>query len=456
MVKRVHRALGLALVVALLGLFGLGPASFGPAAQVASAAPYMVAGTWTSGFQVMNVDTVDAQVTVKYYPNPSGTMVQQGPDTILVGKSKTYYNTSMAVSPGFVGSVVVESTAKVAAITNLISSTPNMSGSYNGVSNTATSFYLPLIMRANSGWYTVIYVQNADTSSADVTLTFQRAGATTTTVNKTIAAGSMEIIDQSTMSALIPTPWVGSVTISSTKPVAAVVNEINESAQQLMVYSGFPTGAAKIYAPLLQHNNGGWVSGVQVQLVAGTTGTVTLYANGVSVGTANLDSIGKSATFYPVPAPAVGTKVSSGYIQGPIGSQLVGIVNQLNIGAGQATSYGMFSSGTSRVVAPLLMLNNSGFYTGFQFQNIGTSSAPWTMKVDGTTVTVGSCANPLPAGSACTVYPIPSPSAGWKVGSGEVSSTDASAQLVGIVNEICVGGSCASGDNSMTYEGINP
>jgi hypothetical protein len=72
--------------------------------------------TYNTGFQVQNLGTGTATITITYY-NQDGTIAATQSDSIPAGGSKTYFG-SIPVSDGFNGSVVISSDQPVAAIAN--------------------------------------------------------------------------------------------------------------------------------------------------------------------------------------------------------------------------------------------------------------------------------------------------------------------------------------------------
>ncbi|MGB5933466.1 MAG: hypothetical protein WBH57_10425, partial [Anaerolineae bacterium] len=109
--------------------------------------------TYTSGFQVQNLESSTANITITFYPQGTGSPIDVN-DTIAGNSSKTYFPLT-AVSDGFNGSVVISSDKDIRAIVNLLGSGPGSVGaSYTGFSAGSTQVNLPLIMRNNSGYNT--------------------------------------------------------------------------------------------------------------------------------------------------------------------------------------------------------------------------------------------------------------------------------------------------------------
>ena len=142
------------LILALLAAFIVAP---GASAQGI---------TWTSGFQVQNLGSTTANIVVKYY-NQDGTQpIADVSTTIPAGSSKNFF----PIDPpdGFNGSVVVEGDQPIVAMANTLGNFPQYQASTESFSAGATKVGLPLIMRANSGYYTWFNVQNAGSADASV------------------------------------------------------------------------------------------------------------------------------------------------------------------------------------------------------------------------------------------------------------------------------------------------
>ncbi|MBI4507891.1 MAG: hypothetical protein HY691_20385 [Chloroflexi bacterium] len=434
------------LGVAAAAAVGVAGLPRGATPSVQAVAQLQAPSTWTSGFQVQNLGSGTATVRITYY-NQDGSEAGRQTDTIAPGASKTFFDRTMAVPDGFYGSVVIESDQPVAAITNELAFGPNMAGSYDGVIHPAQTFYLPLIQRGNVGWNSEIFIQNAgEADASDVRVEFFRGADRVATKQipalKRGAAFTLRQADQ----AELGDRFVGSATVRSSQPVAAVVNQSNGAI--LLTYSGFASGSNRVFAPLIMTDNRGWSTGMQVQNVGQAEVTVTLSVNGQAVDSAAI-AAGASKSWFPVPGTSPGF-VGSAMVEGPAGSQLVGIVNELNPALGQGMSYNGFNSGTAKVYAPLLMnkVGQEGWDTGFQVQNVGASATTVTFKIGDQVADTTSIA----PGQSKTWYPIPGTSPRF-VGSGTVEGPPGS-QLVGIVNQIQTTATSA-GDNSMAYEAFN-
>lgn len=419
--------------------------------------------TYSSGFQVQNLGTGTATISITFY-NQDGTTAGTTSDTISAGASKTYFPVP-AVSDGFNGSAVISSDQPVAAITNLLGNYPQYGGSTTGFTSGSTSVGLPLIMRGNNGFDTWFNVQNTGNAPANVTINYTPGSSGTAhSETATIQPGAAKTFNQAQTNQLGST-FIGSASITSDQPVAAMVNQVGTgSVKALLMYDGFTAGSTSVLAPLVMANNSGFFTGLAIQNVGSGSATVTVDYGPNTAGSFNPtdDSVtiaaGGSATLLQNGGQWGSNKYIGSARISSSSQNLVVVVNQLKIGTVSfGTAYEGFNPAnlTTKVSAPLVMANNGGFYTGIQCQNAGSSSA--TLTFDYSNNTAGSF-NPadetktVAAGASVTVL---QNGGAWGsnryVGSATITSSGSN-NIACIVNELNAG---ASGDQFLTYNAIN-
>ena len=448
------------LIVAML-LVSLG--------SVALASPLQQV-SYSSGFQVANLSATEiATIKVTYYPQ-TGTAVEVD-DTIAAGGSVTYATIHTEAGDPFNGSVVVSSDQPIAAIANTLGNFPKFAAATGGFSAGSMSFALPLVMCSNNGFDTWFNVQNAGSGDADVTINYiPGSDGTAATDAATIEEGRAMTFDQKSGSAGtskkcddgLGAKFVGGATITSDQPIVATVMQINESGfNVLMGYNGFTGGADDIRAPLIMQANSGFYTGIQTQNASDTMSTtVTIeYAADTSgngtvmpTDTCTLDP-GESCTI--IHTASTDTYVGAATITSDNGAPLVAIVNQVL--AGSPTSYGTayeaFSAAdaTANINVPLVMSDNSGYYTGIQVQNVSSTDA-CAVTIDYGANGAGTYAPAdetctLDAGTSCThiqnIW-----TGGTYVGSASIS---AGCEIVAIVNEFAA----VAGDQFFTFDAFN-
>ncbi len=404
--------------------------------------------TYNTGFQVANQSGTDANITVTYV-NQNGTVDATVTDTIPANGSKTYF--PIGASAGFNGSVVISSDQPVAAITNVLGNGFAFGASYESFEAGAPVVNLPLIMKGNFGFSTWFNVQNASSPGGpSVTVNISFAG-TSCTHTATIPAGAAATFNQAT-NACLPTPYVGAATVTATGgDIVATVLEAGTTT--LFAYNGFAAGGStNPIMPLVQANNFGYFTGIQVQN-AGTQATnVTISyvpgTHGNPCTQTQTIAAGASATFtncsdMTVPQFVGGASVTTNSTNQP----LVAIVNQLNTSAGKGAAYNAFdpAQATGTVNFPLIMRDNFGFFTGFNIYNAGAAAATVSCTFSGTggpapvnaTVAAGETLTSIQFGPGPYV--------------GSATCTAPGGSLVGVANEL----GSAAGDNLFAYTGFN-
>lgn len=447
MKKFVRILVGLAVLVALLVPLGA-----------------VSAQTWASGFQLQNLGSATAGITIKFYDSGTGAEVvaAQITDSIPAMQSKTYFAVSNGGLPAsFAGSAVVTSDQDLRAIHNLYASAGGTwFASSAGYNAGASSVNMPLIMRNNSGFNTWFAVQNAGSAPATVTVVFTAgsAGSNYTAPPVTIQPGASRYFYQATETNL-GTTFVGSAVATATgAPIVATVVQVGPNT--VLAYDGFVASSTGAIMPLFQANNAGYVSGIQIMNVGSSSTSVTVsYTALPGYGSNNTETqtipAGASRTF-GLTLFGSSLFVGSARVTGNSANQpLVAIVNQLNSAAAKATAYSAFrpEDAKQRISLPLIMDRNSGYYTGFTIMNIGLSSATVTVTYykQGSSAPARTDTYTIPAGGTQLVINNGMfPDVPW-VGSAIVQGGSASDQLVAVVNELSTMG---TGDNFMTYNGF--
>jgi hypothetical protein len=434
--------------------------------------------SYTSGFQLQNLEATSADVTIHFIRQSDGTEQTSVTDTIAASSSKTYYPLS-AVATGFNGSVVVDSTTQIAAIVNVLDGTGAFGASYDGFSGGASTINIPLVMRNNYGINTWLNVQNVGSANTNVTITYF-AGCTDSVTG--LKPGAAHTFDQATTACLTPTPFAGAavVTSSGSVPVAVTVIQVTGSSSglkpSLLAYNGFSSASAKPAFPLVTSGYYKSATGIQIMNTGASATNVTVTYKpstgfpGATCTETKAIAAGKSTTFgFPTMPTACytnagGSAGSAAFVGGAAvttnsaSMPLVGVVNQLTTGTSAAGAYGAFDPAlaTSKVSLPLLMDRNYGIFTGFSVANVGTSSTNVACTFSG-----GAGAPPavpstaVAAGASLTVTQLNKATTVPYVGSASCTATGGDAKIVAVVNELNTGSVIATQDGLSVYEGIN-
>jgi hypothetical protein len=272
------------LVIVLVLIFALVPTAF---AQ-------QPVGNWVSGIACQNLDDAnDASIVLHFYPEGSGTSVLDYEDTILAGASKNYYTPSSppGIPEAFLGSVMVESSTPLAC--NLNTQTTGTGTTSNpfrmataagfGDNETSSTMYAPQVMKLLAGtWSSYIAVQNATSSSVDVTVTYKdRYGSDVpaATEEATIPGYSNKVFYQEENVGLAA-GFLGAATISASENVAVITNFYNSgtsySNSQFQSYDGFADGATQLLVPRFVRRFYGYNGGLSIQNIGTNPTTVTI------------------------------------------------------------------------------------------------------------------------------------------------------------------------------------
>jgi len=204
---------------------------------------------WVTSFQVMNLGSSDANVTIEYYAQgattPTKTVNYNGTDNPLIAPMAAINRYQPGVDAdlgaGFIGSVKVISnnSQPLVAIGNEATLRVGMSAStsYNGFGGGSTQVSLPLIMLnyGGSNWVTSFQVMNVGSADANVTVEYYAQGETTPT--KTVNYDGVENPLIAPMNAInryqpgvdpeLGAGFIGSVRIicNNGQPLVAIGNE---------------------------------------------------------------------------------------------------------------------------------------------------------------------------------------------------------------------------------------
>lgn len=252
--KKLMTALGLVLVLAL---------SVTPALADPTADPNP--GNGNTDVVVMNMGSSSTDASAIYY-NPSGVAEHQA-DTTLATKGSFRFAASAAnpLGDNWRGSMVVQSAGELAAVAELLwqngSSSDGTTGdAYTGFATGSTIMYIPFAVYAQNAQYTLFSVQNADTSAANIRMTFiNRNGVTDAQVTDAIPVQGSKSYDVRSFNALQQSSywqstcgtgtcsWTGAVKIESTNGKKITAAATNHWAQYAAAFSGLSSGATRSF-----------------------------------------------------------------------------------------------------------------------------------------------------------------------------------------------------------------
>lgn len=242
-------------------------------------------------------------------------------------------------------SAVIEGTGYIAPIVNIYGKGlyDNQLYSYNPFMAGSTKAYAPVIMNNYYGYNTALVIQNIDTTSADVKVTYTNGK----TATYTIAAGAAESIY--TPGAGLPagnTLYGATVESTNGKNVVVLVNESKPYSNRAASYSGFTGGSTNVRAPIVMKRYYDYNTSVTCQNIGSSATTMSISYAGVTGSTTSPSiDVGKTHLFYQPTDPilsAVGTgAVGSDWISSATitaGEDIVCVVNEdQNEGALEST-----------------------------------------------------------------------------------------------------------------------
>jgi hypothetical protein len=407
---------------------------------------------YTAGVQVANLTSSTAEtVTLTCYTEDGSTA---GTDSASIpgNDSKTFF--PLGCNPGFSGAVVVSADQEIAAIANVLSANFSAGASYVGRSSGAETVNLPLLNKNNSGFDTYFAVQNAGGAPANIEIDYSDG---TSNSKSNVSPNAAAVFDQSaeTHNAAV---FAGSASAPGGDLVAAV---IQESSSIMFAYTGFTSSSTNPFFPLVNANNSGYITGIQIQNTGDQASSVTVSYTPSSAGAACTETqsinAGDSKTF-ALGAFANGSNsncaagakfIGSGSVTNNSANQsLVAIVNQLLPGTnGEAYSAFAPSEGSSTIVMPLIMDRNNGYFTGIAVVNVGGSSTTATCTFSNSSYTVSKTLSPGESLSDIQNNKI----ADKYVGSATCTASGGGS-IVGIVNQLGPNGAL---DQLYVYEAVN-
>ena len=362
---------------------------------IATPAHAAVPVAYESSIQVRNLTSTAGSISLTFYDLSGAIVGTPLTDAIAANETKSYYQSSMPVTAGFNGSVVISADVQIAAMFNLVgldaAVSPISYAAYSGFAEGATSAYLPTLFKDNYGYNTLFYVQNTGAASTAVDVAYSDG----TTANiAAIAPGQSVIVSQKTEA---HTPKVFSATLTST--VAPIAVTVVEEGPTLFSYTGFGSGATAPLMPLINQNNYGYFTGVQIMNTGAASSVVTVSYTPSLGGTACSETrtlaAGTSKTFsqfvfYQTQDESGDPAFATTCVMGEtfIGSAkvtanassapLVAVVNQLQPTQIKGGAYVAFdpAQGGDTIVYPLIMDRNYGYFTSHSIVNVGATQIP--------------------------------------------------------------------------------
>jgi hypothetical protein len=262
-------------------------------------------GGYTTGIGLINSSAAPTNITVTYRDSTGAAVKTQSVTGLPAGAYQGMYSgdPTLALPSGFAGTATISSSAGgIAAIVNETGPGGQFS-SYDAVPSGGGQLNVPVALNnAFGGYYTGMGIQNASATAGTVSVTYYDASGTPTVKSFSIAAnGSLGVYQGSATDG----PAVGAytATITSTLPLAAIVNEVapsSTSAKQSTSYNTFSAGSASLHLPLVENaGSDPWNTGEGIMNTGGGSTTVTVsYYNagtGAAFGTVQTQTLAPNA-----------------------------------------------------------------------------------------------------------------------------------------------------------------
>ncbi len=302
-------------------------------------------------------------------------------------------------------------------------------------------------------------VQNIDSTSATVTISFYAEDGTVTTptvLNSgkanpfTLAPGeSWEVYVPGIPSSQLPNGRF-SVVISSTAEVVGIANLVGQGSINFNgSYSGFSSGGTTFYLPAAVFNYFGWYSLISVQNVGPSDANIdlTITCSNGTTGTLSATGVKQFASHHfdletTTPSGFTSGTSCNGSAKITSNQPIVAVDNQTLPTGGNTQSFSGVMTGYAKLYAPALYNNYFGWNASLNIRKLGTGNTTVTVSYsDGGSSTC----NLTDAQPGCLLY-IPSehPATGYF---GATIQASPSMNLIAVVN-------AANGSQAQTYNAI--
>lgn len=364
---------------------------------------------------------------------------------------------------GFDGSTIVEASQPVAMTVGVVGNNGNSAAAYTALKNGNNTVIVPLLMKGNYGYNTWMRVQNLGTSSTNVNISY--SDQTSNSFGNLMPGGAATFYQAQEYH---PVSVFGA-TVSGSQPLGVAV--IEDDASTMFAYTGFNSGSTYPVMPLINSNNYGFITGVQISnnsasatyvivtYTPSTAGTTCYEGQWIQPGGSNTFAL--NVFSYP-PGSNISTTCQLGFTfvgsarvtQNTASAPLAVIVNQLNTSDGKGEAYGAFNpfQATNIVNMPLIsdraaIFGGSSYSSGFSVMNVGGNASQVDCSFTSSGYTTGAYLQPgqtlinTQNGHMTPNY----------VGAARCISQ--SAPIIGIVNSL--GDNSPLKDNFMVYEAVN-
>lgn len=347
---------------------------------------------WPSTIYVRNDDAQPQNVEITLL-NQDGTVASSNIQDELLPNALWEFTPNL---DNWQGAAVVNGNETLSAVVVHEKETPSYATeAYAGVAAPTSQVDIPIVQKANAGWYSDIFIQNAGTRASDISLSFLAHTDISSNIDNDNCSGpqysynlslepgaSQKIRTEDLSDCNIGTKFVGSVRItnSANQPLAFASTQRKQTGvgSQLNETSNSQLPAKVAYAPLLQNNNGEWVSGLTLYKLANDSSfNVDYYHTDGNSSQKCATSSQTNSPFIIYPAPTANpiecsTTPSAVFKVDNTDTNMLANVNQLEDSSG-ATTYAAITNPSYSVVIPKLR-NDGCWDDGFVIQNVNEES----------------------------------------------------------------------------------
>lgn len=301
----------------------------------------------------MNVGSQNADITFQFYAEGANSVTQSYAVAQLAPNAAASLSVGTVFTTTFKGSaIMVSSQPLVATMVQLpqgVTAVKNRPLA-NGQSSGASPLLIATILKNKFAANSILSVQNAGSTSADVTVNFIAStdGSNYNPPVFTLAPGAAKYFDMGTISQ-VGSVFNGSARVSSTAPLVATVLELSTNKNVVYAYQGVPGGATTLYMPSALCNFTGQkqTSFYAIQNTSTTTSTdITTRFTGTALGVP-VDVTLDSVTIPPgAKAPTVSGcgDAANSIPDNFIGSAVITSDAQPIIGIGKVVGTGVFAT----------------------------------------------------------------------------------------------------------------
>jgi len=375
------RRIFLLLVFALIAVFAFASSA---SAQIAYNTSF------TTSITYQNVGTGPASIVFNFYPENDGTAISV-PATLPANAGGSLYVGNVdQVSAGFNGSVVLSSDQPVVATMVQISSDSAIKNRplSNGFSSGSSEVLLATVLKNQFNSTTRFAVQNAHTTSVDLTIEFYDAsnpGGTPVTITRNnLPVGAARYLDLGQIGAITSSSFNGSAIISAVESgttnaanIVASVLELSTNGVAASSFEGVSSGASTVYMPSALCNAfGGQNSAYAIQNTGTTQAQVTVnFSNGNSAGPYSIQPGAKQSVQGCTGGNPNGFSGSATITS--TGGEIV-VIGKV-FGTGLSTAFVGANAGSEKLALPYVRWSESQYASGTRqrayiaIQNVGSA-----------------------------------------------------------------------------------